>query len=129
MKSSRRSLARPCLAQALYIVFTLWLLVFSAASQTMIISPILPQIGDELGIADAALGTLVTAYSLMVGIFAILAGPVSDKIGRRRILIIGTGTITVALFLHNFVQSYPQFLAVRVFAGMGGGILSGAAVG
>ena len=61
------------------IVFTLWLLVFSSASQTMIISPILPQIGDDLGIPDAALGTLVSVYSFMVGIFAILSGPVSDR--------------------------------------------------
>lgn len=110
------------------IVFTLWLLVFSSASQTMIISPILPRIGDELGIADAALGTLVSAYSLMVGIFAILAGPVSDKVGRRRILLLGTATMTVALALHGLVQGYASFLAVRIFAGMAGGMLSGAAV-
>jgi predicted MFS family arabinose efflux permease len=110
------------------IVFTLWLLVFSSASQTMIISPILPTIGDELGIPDAALGTLVSAYSLMVGIFAILAGPVSDKVGRRRILILGTCTMTVALALHGLVQGYVSFLVVRVFAGMAGGMLSGAAV-
>jgi predicted MFS family arabinose efflux permease len=110
------------------IVFTLWLLVFSSASQTMIISPILPQIGDQLGIPDAALGTLVSAYTLMVGLFAILAGPVSDKFGRRRILLLGCGTMTVALVLHGFVTSYTTFLAVRVFAGMAGGMLSGAAV-
>ena len=110
------------------IVFTLWLLVFSSASQTMIISPILPQIGDDLGIADAALGTLVSVYSLMVGIFAILSGPVSDRFGRRRILLIGCGTMTVALMLHTLVSDYASFLAVRVFAGMAGGILSGAAV-
>ncbi len=110
------------------IVFTLWLLVFSSASQTMIISPILPRIGEELGIPDAALGTLVSAYSLMVGVFAILAGPVSDKVGRRRILILGTGTMTVALALHGLVQGYLSFLVVRVCAGMAGGMLSGAAV-
>ena len=44
------------------IVFSLWLLVFSASSQIMIISPILPQIGEQLHIADTLLGTLVTAY-------------------------------------------------------------------
>jgi len=110
------------------IVFTLWLLVFSSASQTMIIAPILPQIGDQLGIPDAALGTLVSAYTLMVGVFAILAGPVSDKFGRRRILLLGCGTMTVALVLHGFVTGYTTFLAVRVFAGMAGGVLSGAAV-
>jgi len=110
------------------VVFTLWLLVFSSASQTMIISPILPQIGDDLDIADAVLGTLVTAYSLMVGLFAILSGPVSDRIGRRRILLTGCGVMTVALASHGLVDSYWSFLAVRVFAGMAGGVLSGAAV-
>ena len=110
------------------IIFTLWLLVFSASSQIMIISPILPLIGEELGIADAALGTLVSAYSLMVGVFAILSGPVSDKIGRRRILMLGCAAMTAALVLHAFVVGYYSFLLVRVFAGSAGGILSGAAV-
>ncbi len=112
----------------LLIVFTLWLLVFSSASQTMIISPILPRIGEELNIADAVLGTLVSAYSMMVGVMAIISGPISDKIGRRRILMLGTALMTAALVLHGFVQGYLSFLAVRVAAGMAGGVLSGAAV-
>ena len=110
------------------IVFALWLLVFAASSQIMIITPILPQIGEELGIAESALGTLVSAYSIMVGFFAIIAGPVSDKIGRRRILLLGTGVMTGALLLHHFVIGYYSFLAVRVGAGCAGGILSGSAV-
>lgn len=110
------------------IVFSLWLLVFSASSQIMIISPILPQIGEELGIADTLLGTLVTAYSLMVGLFAIISGPISDRMGRRRILLMGAGVMTLALICHYLVVDYFTFLAVRVFAGMAGGILSGAAV-
>ena len=110
------------------VVFALWLLVFAASSQIMIITPILGQIGEELGIGESALGTLVSAYSIMVGIFAILAGPVSDKIGRRRILLLGTGVMTGALLMHHFVIGYYSFLAVRVGAGCAGGILSGAAV-
>jgi predicted MFS family arabinose efflux permease len=94
----------------------------------MIISPILPTIGVELDIADAMLGTLVSVYSLMVGVFAILAGPVSDKVGRRRILLLGCAAMTVALGLHAFVVDYYSFLVVRVLAGSAGGILSGAAV-
>ena len=46
--SSNGSTAEP--KSPLLIVFTLWLLVFSSASQTMIISPILPMIGAELDI-------------------------------------------------------------------------------
>jgi predicted MFS family arabinose efflux permease len=110
------------------IVFALWLLVFSSASQIMIISPILPQIGRDLDIADSVLGTLVSAYAVMVGVFAIISGPISDKIGRRRILLLGAGIMTLALILHAFVVGYASFLTVRVVAGVAGGVLSGAAV-
>ena len=110
------------------IVFALWLLVFSSASQTMILSPILPQIGNELGIEAAALGTLVSVYSLMVGIFAVISGPISDRIGRRRILLLGTGVMALALSLHVFIADYASFLGLRMLAGMAGGVLSGSAV-
>lgn len=122
------TVAPPSRLEPYLIVFTLWLLVFSSASQTMILSPILPMIGDQLDIADSVLGTLVSVYSIMVGVFAILAGPVSDKFGRKRILILGCGTMTLALALHGFVTGYLTFIAVRIFAGSAGGMLSGAAV-
>jgi predicted MFS family arabinose efflux permease len=110
------------------IVFTLWLLVFSASSQIMIIAPILPLVGDALGIRESLLGTLVSAYSLMVGIFAVISGPFSDRIGRRQILILGTGLMTLALAAHALVVDYWSFVAVRVLSGVAGGVLSGAAV-
>ncbi|MED5563244.1 MAG: MFS transporter [Gemmatimonadota bacterium] len=110
------------------IIFALWLLVFSASSQIMIITPILPLIGQELGIGESRLGTLVSAYAIMVGVFAIVAGPVSDKIGRRRILLLGTAVMTVSLLMHYFVEGYFSFLAARLFTGCAGGILSGSAV-
>ncbi len=112
----------------LLVVFALWLLVFAASSQIMIIAPILPLVGDELGIREAVLGTLVSAYSVMVGIFAIISGPFSDRVGRRTILLAGTGLMTLALAAHGLVVGYLSFILVRVLAGVAGGILSGAAV-
>lgn len=94
----------------------------------MIISPILPDIGRELSIPSTLLGTLITAYSMMVGLFAIISGPISDRIGRRRILLWGTGVMAVSLVCHFFVVDYFTFMGVRVFSGVAGGILSGAAV-
>ncbi len=110
------------------VVFALWLLVFSASSQIMIIAPILPLVGDELGIREALLGTLVSAYSLMVGIFAVISGPFSDRLGRRQILLIGSGLMTLALVAHVAVIGYVSFMTVRILAGVAGGVLSGAAV-
>ncbi len=118
----------PQKANPYVVVFTLWLLVFAASSQIMIISPILPLIGEALSIPEALLGTLVSAYSLMVGVFAVISGPISDRIGRRRILLLGSGIMTVALILHFFVVDYVSFVLVRLVAGVAGGILSGAAV-
>ncbi|TVR56249.1 MAG: MFS transporter [Gemmatimonadales bacterium] len=115
-------------AHPLLVVFTLWLLVFSASSQIMIIAPILPLVGTELGITEALLGTLVSAYSVMVGIFAIISGPFSDRIGRRQILLLGSGLMTLALAAHVLVTGYISFLAVRILAGVAGGVLSGSAV-
>jgi len=94
----------------------------------MIIAPILPRISEQLAVSEALLGTLVTAYAVMVGICALITGPISDKIGRRRILILGTGLMTVALFLHGLVFNFVSFLLVRGLAGAAGGILSGASV-
>ncbi|MEO2158602.1 MAG: MFS transporter [bacterium] len=110
------------------MLFALWLLVFASSSQIMILSPILPQIGTQLNIPISALGSLVSAYTLMVGSLAIISGPISDKIGRRRILLLGTSLMTFALVMHHFVVGYYSFLSVRILAGIAGGILSGSAV-
>ncbi len=110
------------------ILFALWLMVFVASSQVMLISPILPRVGEQLGIPQGLLGTLVTADAVMVGVFALVAGPISDKLGRRAILLMGTGLMSVALALHALAFDYASLLAARAFAGMAGGVLSGSAV-
>lgn len=114
--------------EVFFIIFSLWLLVFAASSQIMIIAPILPRISEQLAVSEALLGILVTAYAVMVGICALITGPISDKIGRRKILLIGTSIMTSALFLHGFVFDFFSFLIVRGLAGAAGGILSGASV-
>lgn len=82
------------------VLFALWLLVFSASSQLMIVVAMLPVIGKQLQIPEAGQGWLVSVYALMVGLFALGIGSVSDKFGRRRVLLIGAGLMTGALALH-----------------------------
>ncbi len=103
-------------------------MMFSASSQVIIISPILPNISTELGIAEAALSWLVTSYAIMLGIFALIIGPISDKVGRRQILLLGCSALSVTLFLHGLANSFWSLLVVRSLSGAAGGMLSGAAV-
>ena len=110
------------------ILFSLWLMVFTAASQTIIITPILPIIGDELNVAESLRGLLVTVYSFTLALAAVVMGPISDRIGRRRVLLLGSGSLAVMLLLHGLVGSFTELLIVRALAGAAGGMLSGAAV-
>lgn len=111
-----------------WVIAALWLLVFTAGSQVMVIAPILPRIAEQLGTPEALLGTLVTVYAVMTGFVAILAGPISDRIGRRRILLWGTALEVVALALHGLADSFAALLAMRALAGAAGGVLAGAAI-
>ena len=110
------------------IIGILWLLAFVAGSQVLIIAPILPQISDQLIVSESLLGTLIAAYAVAVGIFALITGPISDRIGRRRILLIGNMIMAVALVLHWVTWDFASLFAVRMFAGIAGGILNGASV-
>ena len=110
------------------IILMLWLLVFAAASQIMIIALILPRIAEELTVDKSVLGLLMTIYAVSVGVFALIAGPISDRFGRRRILFIGAGLLAATLGLHGFADTFAELLVMRGLAGVAGGILSGAAV-
>jgi len=94
----------------------------------MIVVAMLPAIGEQLSVSTSQQGLLVSSYAVMVGIFALVSGPISDKIGRRRMLLAGSGLMTTALALHVVVDSYALLLAARTLAGVAGGALSGAAV-
>jgi predicted MFS family arabinose efflux permease len=110
------------------ILAALWLIVFVVSSQLMIIAPILPAIEKTFLISKTIQGGIVAAYALPLGILALLVGPVSDKIGRRRILFVGTGVMCAALLLHLFVYDYISLYVVRFLTGCAGGLLSGASI-
>jgi predicted MFS family arabinose efflux permease len=114
--------------RASLVLFALWLMVFASGSQVMLIAPIFPRIREQIDVAEAALGTLVAVDAVMLGLMALVAGPISDRVGRRLILLVGSGLMSAALALHAFAYDYVSLLVVRALAGAAGGVLSGAAV-
>lgn len=55
----------------------------------MVVAPLLSPIGKELGVATEALGAPMTTYAIVVGVFALVAGPISDRVGRCDVLLFG----------------------------------------
>jgi len=115
-----------------FIIAPLWLTAFIVSCQLFIVAPLLPLIQDELfnssHPSDFALGFLGTAYSIMLSISTLIIGPISDHIGRRKILIFGTALISGALLLHGFATYYESLLIVRACTGVAAGVYSGSMV-
>ena len=117
---------------AFFIIAPLWLTAFIVSCQLFIVAPLLPIIQDELlnqtPPTDFALGFLGTAYSVVLAFSTLIAGPISDRVGRRRVLVVGTALIAVVLLLHGVAVHYESFLIMRALAGMATGVYSGSMV-
>lgn len=113
--------------QTALVIATLWLVMFTSSCQFLIVTPILSRIGVALNREPGSLGLLITGYGLMVALSAIFAGPISDRVGRRNVIIAGTGLMGVALLLHAFASSFASLLGLRMLAGLASGMLAGSA--
>nr|WP_307149051.1 MFS transporter [Robertmurraya andreesenii] len=87
-----------------------------------IIIPVLPFYAENIGASPTELGLLMSIYSLMQLIFAPMWGRISDRIGRKPVIMIGILGLSISFFLMAVsTQLWMLFLA-RVI----GGILSSA---
>lgn len=111
-----------------WILAALWLMMFSASSQLIIMVPILPEIEATLGVNEFWRGMLLTSYAVALGISALITGPASDRVGRRNILLAGSALMAVTLAMHTVAADYELLIIMRVLAGVGGGMLSGGTV-
>lgn len=86
-----------------------------------ILIPILPTFATkELGVSDFGIGLVIAIYSLMQFFFNPLLGKLSDKIGRRP-LILATQLLTaVAYLLFSFSTTFWILFLSRLLAGLGG---------
>jgi DHA1 family tetracycline resistance protein-like MFS transporter len=86
-----------------------------------ILIPILPTFASkDLGISDFGIGTIVAVFSLMQFIFNPMMGKLSDRIGRRPV-ILATQLITVIAYLIFAVSdSFLLLFFSRMLAGLGG---------
>ena len=92
-----------------------------------IVLPVLPQYGMEFGAAGWQVGLIVASYSFMQFLFAPAWGRLSDRIGRRPVLLISTfgASVSYVLFALAAVEMNLWLLvASRVFAGICGANLS-----
>lgn len=82
--------------------------------------PALPQLATDLAVPTASAQLSLTAGLLGLGFGQLLFGPLSDKYGRSRPLLISLCILLLASIACSFAQTLPQLLTARFFQGLGG---------
>jgi MFS transporter, DHA1 family, multidrug resistance protein len=101
-------------------VALLALMVSIVALATDIMLPALATIGHDLGVADPN-NTQLVVSALFLGFAAgqILAGPISDSIGRKPLVYVGLTVFIAGCLLSIFATNFSEMLAGRVLQGLG----------
>ncbi|HEY0269655.1 MAG TPA: multidrug effflux MFS transporter [Sphingomonas sp.] len=80
--------------------------------------PALPAIGHSMGVADEnALQWIVTSYVLGFGVAMILYGPISDRYGRKPLMMGGMVGYAICCIGITMAPSFAVLLALRVLQG------------
>ena len=86
-----------------------------------IIVPILPFYAEALGASASDLAVLVAAFPLAQSISYALLGRLSDRFGRRRLIVFGLAISAVSYVAFGFATSFSTLLLSRIGAGFGAG--------
>ncbi|MGZ3722207.1 MAG: MFS transporter [Bdellovibrionales bacterium] len=89
-----------------------------------IIIPMNPYLAEAFGASPLQVGLLMSVYSLMQFIFSPIWGQLSDRIGRRPVILISLLGASVAHLAFAFAPSFWVLVLARAFAGLFGGNLS-----
>ncbi len=72
----------------------------------------------ELGHKEDLYGSLMGISTLMVALMAIIAGVISDRIGRKQSMMIGFGISKITYFLRAFIAIVPVLYAAHIVDGL-----------
>lgn len=97
--------------------------MFTSGVDMMVMTPILPQLAGELGVSVPTAGLWVTAYAASTALFALVFGPISDHLGRRRVLIGGLVVLAFGTVACAAAHSHLAMVGARALAGAGAGML------
>lgn len=83
-----------------------------------IVMPILPFYAQDFGAGGVELGILLASYAAAQFLLAPLWGRLSDRVGRRRVLLSTITGTSLALALLGFASSFTWMLVARIFGGV-----------
>jgi EmrB/QacA subfamily drug resistance transporter len=107
-----------------------WVLLATVLGSSMVfldatvVTIALPTIGAQLHAGTAALQWVVNAYTLTLSAFILLGGALGDRLGRRRVFLVGVVWFALASVLCGLAPGAGTLIAARALQGVGGALLT-----
>ena len=89
-----------------------------------IVIPVLPLYAERFGASPLTVGLLLSVYSAMQFIFAPILGKLSDRLGRRPILLVSIIGTSLGFLLMGLANTLGMLFAARIIDGITGGNIS-----
>lgn len=111
-------------------LLTLTLLTALSALTLNMILPSLPAMSRDLGARDSVVALTVSGYMLVSALFQLTLGPVSDRLGRRPVMLAALAVYALASLGCMLAPDVGTLLACRVLQGViiAGSVVSSAAI-
>src|SRR6266516_8202389 len=101
---------------------------FMVVLDATVVNVALPTIQRDVGFSEQSLSWILNAYTLMFGGFLLLGGRLADRLGRRRLFVAGIVVFSGASLICGLSQSEGMLLVARGLQGLGGAMVSPAAL-
>ena len=121
------SVASPTTSRWLILVIAC-IAQFMVVLDATIVNVALPSIQRGLHFSTSSLPWVINGYTLIFGGFLLLGGRAADLIGRKRLFAAGIALFSLASLLNGFAQSPTILIVGRGLQGLGGALLSPAAL-
>jgi EmrB/QacA subfamily drug resistance transporter len=107
---------------------TIALAAFVDGLDGTIVTTVLPEIAEDLGIGAADSSWVITIYFLMMAGLILIFGKISDRGALKAVIVGGFAVFGIGSLLCAFSDSFWTMLAFRALQGVGGGMLSASGI-
>ena len=104
------------------LLLMLVLLVAVGQMAQTIYIPAIADMAVSLNVREGAVQSVMAAYLLTYGISQLFYGPLSDRVGRRPVILVGMSIFMLATLVAITTHSLPVLIAASAMQGMGTGV-------
>src|SRR3989442_4352554 len=86
--------------------------------QAYMVAPLIPRLSAAFGVSAQTIGLIVPAYLIPYGVATLVYGVLSDRLGRRRIMLVSLTAFVLLTGLTAAPRSVSELLAIRLLTGL-----------